>query len=143
MRSPDKGEVALGLRSAAYQSQIFRGAIQSELGFIRERQRVGIEAAKAKGIYKGRPVTLDHPSILAMRREGKGATEIAKVMGCSRGAVYKVLNGNSQRSGCSSTGPLTTPRARRALPEDSTGRPKCLGGLIFEGALSRAGPPGN
>jgi DNA invertase Pin-like site-specific DNA recombinase len=67
---------------------------EMELGFIRERQRVGIEAAKAKGVYEGRPVTLDHPLILAMRAEGKWATEIAKALGCSRGAVYKVLNGH-------------------------------------------------
>jgi DNA invertase Pin-like site-specific DNA recombinase len=26
---------------------------EMELGFIRERQRTGIEAAKAKGVYKG------------------------------------------------------------------------------------------
>ena len=71
---------------------------EMELGFIRERQRVGIEAAKAKGVYKGRPVTLDHPRILAMRAEGKGATEIAKALGCSRGAVYKALNGHGTRS---------------------------------------------
>jgi DNA invertase Pin-like site-specific DNA recombinase len=57
---------------------------EMELGFIRERQRVGIEAAKAKGVYKGSPVTLDHPRILAMRAEGKGPTEIAKALGCSR-----------------------------------------------------------
>ena len=68
---------------------------EMELGFIRERQRVGIEAAKAKGVYKGRPVTLDHPRILTMRAEGKGATEIAKALGCSRGAVYKALNAHS------------------------------------------------
>ncbi|MFW6028066.1 MAG: recombinase family protein [bacterium] len=51
---------------------------EMELGVIRERQRVGIEAAKAKGIYEGRPVTLDHPRIRAMRAQGKGATEIAR-----------------------------------------------------------------
>jgi DNA invertase Pin-like site-specific DNA recombinase len=28
---------------------------EMELGFIRARQRAGIDAAKAKGIYKGRP----------------------------------------------------------------------------------------
>jgi DNA invertase Pin-like site-specific DNA recombinase len=44
---------------------------EMEFGFIRERQRVGIEAAKAKGVYKDRPVTLDHPRILAMRTEGR------------------------------------------------------------------------
>ena len=32
---------------------------EMELGFIRDRQRAGIEAAKAKGIYKGRRVTFD------------------------------------------------------------------------------------
>lgn len=68
-------------------------AAEMELGFIRERQRVGIEAAKAKGVCKGRPVTLDHPRILAMRADGKGATAISKALGCSRGAVYKALNG--------------------------------------------------
>ena len=66
---------------------------EMELGFIRERQRVGIEAAKAKGVYKGRPVTLDHPRIIAMRAAGKGPTEIAKALGCSRGAAYKTSNG--------------------------------------------------
>ena len=31
---------------------------EMELGFIRDRQRVGIEVAKAKWVYKGGPVTL-------------------------------------------------------------------------------------
>ena len=30
---------------------------EMELGFIRDRQRAGIDAAKAKGVYKGRPAT--------------------------------------------------------------------------------------
>jgi hypothetical protein len=41
---------------------------------------------------KGGSYTLDHPRILAMRAEGKGAPEIAKALGGSRGAVYKALN---------------------------------------------------
>lgn len=64
---------------------------EMELGFIRERQRAGIEKAKAEGIYKGRPVSLDHEKIRAMKSEGMGPTEIAKALGCSRGAVYKAL----------------------------------------------------
>ena len=64
---------------------------EMELGFIRDRQRVGIEAAKAKGVYKGRPVKLDWNRIKQMDAEGKGPTEISKAMGCSRGMVYKVL----------------------------------------------------
>ena len=64
---------------------------EMELGFIRDRQRTGIEAAKAKGVYKGRPVTFDHARIIALRREGMGATEIASAVGCKRGNVYKAL----------------------------------------------------
>ena len=64
---------------------------EMELGFIKERQRAGIEAAKAKGTYKGRPVKLDWQRIRAMKSEGKGPTEIAQAIGCSRGMVYKVL----------------------------------------------------
>jgi DNA invertase Pin-like site-specific DNA recombinase len=64
---------------------------EMELGFIRERQRTGIEAAKAKGVYTGRPVTFDHTKIVALRKEGLGATEIARAVGCKRGNVYKTL----------------------------------------------------
>jgi DNA invertase Pin-like site-specific DNA recombinase len=64
---------------------------EMELGFIRDRQRAGIEAARAKGVYKGRPVTFDHAKIVALRKEGLGATEIARAVGCKRGNVYKAL----------------------------------------------------
>jgi DNA invertase Pin-like site-specific DNA recombinase len=64
---------------------------EMELGFIRDRQRAGIEAAKAKGVYKGRPVTFDRTRIVALRKEGMGATEIARAVGCKRGNVYKAL----------------------------------------------------
>jgi DNA invertase Pin-like site-specific DNA recombinase len=64
---------------------------EMELGFIRDRQRAGIEAAKAKGIYKGRPATFDHAKIVALRKDGLGATEIARAVGCKRGNVYKAL----------------------------------------------------
>jgi DNA invertase Pin-like site-specific DNA recombinase len=64
---------------------------EMELGFIRDRQRAGIEAAKARGVYKGRPITFDHAKIIALRKEGLGATEIARSMGCKRGNVYRAL----------------------------------------------------
>ena len=64
---------------------------EMELGFIKERQRAGIEKAKAAGKYKGRPTSLDHDKIKAMRAEGMGATAIARELGCTRGAIYKVL----------------------------------------------------
>jgi DNA invertase Pin-like site-specific DNA recombinase len=64
---------------------------EMEFGFIRDRQRAGIEAAKAKGVYKGRPATFDRARIVALRKEGMGATEIANTIGCKRGNLYKTL----------------------------------------------------
>jgi DNA invertase Pin-like site-specific DNA recombinase len=65
---------------------------EMELGFIKERQAAGIANAKANGVYKGRPVSLDHDQIRLLRSRGLGATAIAKQLGCSRGAIYKALN---------------------------------------------------
>jgi DNA invertase Pin-like site-specific DNA recombinase len=42
---------------------------EMELGFIRDWQRAGIDAAPAKGIYKGRPVTFEQARIVALRKE--------------------------------------------------------------------------
>ena len=64
---------------------------EMELGFIKERQRKGIQAAKAKGVYKGRPSSLDHDKIKELHAQGMGATAIAKKLGCSRGAIYKAV----------------------------------------------------
>jgi DNA invertase Pin-like site-specific DNA recombinase len=63
----------------------------AELGFIRDRQRAGIDAAKAKGVYKARPATFDRAHMVALRKQGMGATEIARAVGCKRGNVYKAL----------------------------------------------------
>jgi len=64
---------------------------EMELGFIKERQRAGIEKAKSKGVYKGRPSSLDHYRIKELKSQGMGATAIAKELNCSRGAIYKAL----------------------------------------------------
>lgn len=64
---------------------------EMELGFIKERQRAGIEAAKTRGVYRGRPKSLDHERIREMHRQGLGPTAISKQLQCSRGAVYKAL----------------------------------------------------
>ena len=64
---------------------------EMELSFLKDRQRAGIEAAKAKGVYKGRPPTFDRAKILELRKQGMGATAIAEAVGCKRGNVYKAL----------------------------------------------------
>jgi DNA invertase Pin-like site-specific DNA recombinase len=64
---------------------------EMELTFIKERQRAGIEAAKAKGVYKGRKKSIDRDAVRRLRSEGIGATEIARRLGIGRASVYKVL----------------------------------------------------
>jgi DNA invertase Pin-like site-specific DNA recombinase len=64
---------------------------EMELTFIKERQRAGIEAAKAKGIYQGRKRTIDRDAVQRLREDGVGATEIARRLGIGRASVYKVL----------------------------------------------------
>jgi DNA invertase Pin-like site-specific DNA recombinase len=46
---------------------------EMEIGFIRERQRAGIEAAKKRGAYKGRPATLCHSRIVSLHKQRIGA----------------------------------------------------------------------
>ena len=64
---------------------------EMELTFIKERQRAGIAAAKAKGTYKGRKRSIDRQTVYQLRKEGIGATGIARRLGISRASVYKVL----------------------------------------------------
>jgi DNA invertase Pin-like site-specific DNA recombinase len=51
---------------------------EMERTFIRDRQRAGIEKAKANGVYKGRPPKLDHERMRKLALTGAGPTEIAR-----------------------------------------------------------------
>lgn len=69
------------------------GIAEFEREIMLERQREGIAKAKAEGKYKGRKPTARAKSeeVLSMRREGAGATEIAKALGIGRASVYRIL----------------------------------------------------
>ena len=56
----------------------------------RERQRDGIEKAKMRGVYQGRPATIDPAVIKKMRDSGDGPSAIAASLGISRASVYRV-----------------------------------------------------
>lgn len=56
----------------------------------RERQRDGIEKAKERGVYRGRPATINGDSIASLRVQGFGATAIAQKLGISRASVYRL-----------------------------------------------------
>jgi len=64
---------------------------EMELGFIRERQMEGIAKAKAAGVYTGGKRRLNHDAIRAAHGAGVSIAAIAREHGCSRQAVYDVL----------------------------------------------------
>ena len=51
----------------------------------------GIDAAKARNAYKGRPATIDSAKIKELHQSGMGPTQIAKAMGIGRASVYRSL----------------------------------------------------
>jgi DNA invertase Pin-like site-specific DNA recombinase len=62
-----------------------------EKHFIKARQRRGIEAARQRGVYRGRPATIDPARIRELKEQGLGATQIARELRIGRASVYRVL----------------------------------------------------
>lgn len=62
-----------------------------EKHFLKSRQRRGIEAAKVKGVYKGRPATIVPEQIRELRNAGVGPSEIARRLKIGRASVYRAL----------------------------------------------------
>ena len=59
--------------------------------FLRARQRRGIDAARERGVYRGRPASIDPLVVYELRQQGHGASAIAKRLAISRASVYRVL----------------------------------------------------
>ena len=64
-----------------------------ETNLRRERQLEGIAAAKAKGIYKGRPKSIDAAEIKRLLADGVGPTDVAKRLRIGRASVYRLTEG--------------------------------------------------
>ena len=62
-----------------------------ETNLRKERQLEGIAKAKAAGVYKGRPASIDPAQIQQLKAEGKGPSQIAKQLGIARASVYRAL----------------------------------------------------
>ena len=63
-----------------------------ETNLRRERQLEGIAAAKSRGVYTGRKASIDAAEVQRLKREGLGASAIAKHLGIGRASVYRLLN---------------------------------------------------
>jgi len=69
---------------------------QMERRFIKERQRDGIERAKAAGVYSGCKARIDKALVLKLKCDGLGPAAIARSVGCSRMQVYRILEIGSE-----------------------------------------------
>ena len=63
-----------------------------EADIRRERQREGIDRAKAAGVYKGRRPSVDCAQVRSLREEGVGPSEIARRLKIGRASVYRALS---------------------------------------------------
>jgi DNA invertase Pin-like site-specific DNA recombinase len=62
-----------------------------ETNLRRERQLAGIAKAKAAGVYKGRPASIDETRVRELKATGMRPTDIAKTLGIGRSSVYRAL----------------------------------------------------
>jgi DNA invertase Pin-like site-specific DNA recombinase len=62
-----------------------------ETNLRRERQLEGIAKAKAAGVYKGRPPSVDTAKVRELNAAGLGPTEIANALKIGRASVYRAL----------------------------------------------------
>lgn len=71
-----------------------------ERSLIKERQKEGIAAAKARGVHCGRPAKglrraeVDEEAVLAALAEGQNVSAVARKFGISRQMVYRIKAAN-------------------------------------------------
>jgi hypothetical protein len=58
----------------------------------------GIAKAKAAGVYKGRPASINAAQVRELKAQGLGATEIVKALKIGRASVYRMLVPGSIKS---------------------------------------------
>jgi DNA invertase Pin-like site-specific DNA recombinase len=62
-----------------------------ETNLRRERQLEGIAKAKAAGVYKGRPASIEASRVRELKAHGMRPVDIAKVLKIGRASVYRLL----------------------------------------------------
>ncbi|MFC7489448.1 MULTISPECIES: recombinase family protein [unclassified Knoellia] len=79
---------------SVFQLQVMGAFAQLERALIRDRQREGIDAARARGVYRGRARRLNGAQVAAARAEistGVPKAVIARRLGIARQTLYDAL----------------------------------------------------
>jgi DNA invertase Pin-like site-specific DNA recombinase len=71
-----------------------------ETNLRKERQLEGVAKAKAAGVYKGRPASIDAAGVRELKAQGLGGTEIAKALGMSGERLPELDAGQYTCMGC-------------------------------------------
>lgn len=88
-RATEQGAVDTTTSSGKLMLAMLAAVAEFETSIRAERQREGIEAAKAKGAYKGSKRRVDPARVRQMLSEGMGPGAVAKALGCSRMTVHR------------------------------------------------------
>ena len=98
------GERGIGFRSSAepwadttspagkLMLTVMAGVAEFERARIKERQREGIDRARAEGRYVGGKVQYDRGRVWELLDAGTSKAEIARQMGCTEMTVYRIVN---------------------------------------------------
>jgi DNA invertase Pin-like site-specific DNA recombinase len=70
---------------------VFAGVAEFERARSKERQREGIEAAKAKGVYTGGKQTVDRLRVWQMLDDKVSKAEIARQLDCSEMTIHRIV----------------------------------------------------
>ncbi len=91
-RALQQGEIDTTSSSGRLMLNMLGAFAEFETDLRRERQREGINKAKAEGVYKGRKRSIDQDEVRRLKEiDGIGATEIARRLGVGRASVYRLL----------------------------------------------------
>lgn len=90
-RALQQGDVDTSTSNGRLMLNLLGAFAEFETDLRRERQKEGIEKAKAKGVYRGRKPSVPVEAIKALKAEGVAPTEIAKRLKVGRASVYRAL----------------------------------------------------
>lgn len=90
--------VDTGTPSGRLMLNMFGSFAQFEREIMLERQREGIQRAKAAGRYKGRAKTAQASAanVVSLRAQGLSMDAIAKRVGIGKGSVHRILSGKAE-----------------------------------------------